>query len=170
MRYTFLLAIALWPATLLSAQQQRTLSGLVRSAAGDPVRGANVFLLETLDGAITDSIGRFRINAGISGPATLVVQRIGFRESRIPLPATDSINITLQSEAISLPALQVVAGRFSTGDGPDVQLNSIEVVSTPGAAADVYRALQTFPGLQTVDEGAGLFVRGGDIAETRVFL
>jgi hypothetical protein len=129
-----------------------------------------VFLLETLDGTITDSIGRFTLTARVVGRITLIVQRIGFRELRLPLSTADSLLITLQSEAIALPPLHVVAGRFSTGDGPDVQLNSIEVVSTPGAAADVYRALQTFPGLQTLDDGAGLFVRGGDIAETRVFL
>jgi vitamin B12 transporter len=64
----------------------------------------------------------------------------------------------------------VVAGGFRLGDQPDAVLNTLEVVQTPGAAADVYRALQTFPGLQAVDEGAGLFVRGGDVAETKVLL
>src|SRR5256885_1037107 len=40
----------------------------------------------------------------------------------------------------------------------------------PGATADVARAIQTLPGVQSVDEGTGLFVRGGDVSETRVFL
>jgi hypothetical protein len=51
-----------------------------------------------------------------------------------------------------------------------VALTPLEVVTTPGAAADVYRALQTFPGLQAVDEGAGLFVRGGDVGETKTLI
>jgi hypothetical protein len=34
----------------------------------------------------------------------------------------------------------------------------------------VNRAIQTLPGVQPVDEGTGLFVRGGDFTETRVLL
>jgi hypothetical protein len=30
--------------------------------------------------------------------------------------------------------------------------------------------MQTLPGVQNIDEGTGLFVRGGDVNETRVLL
>ena len=43
-------------------------------------------------------------------------------------------------------------------------------MTTPGATADVARAMQTLPGVQNVDEGTGLFVRGGDVSETKVLL
>ena len=46
----------------------------------------------------------------------------------------------------------------------------MDVVRTPGAAADVFWAVKTFPGVQQVEEGAGLFVRGGDVSETVVLL
>jgi hypothetical protein len=157
-------------ARALSAQETRTVRGVVQDEAGAPVRGANVFLIETLDGALSDSLGRFQFNTRAPAGAWLVAQRIGYRENRVQLAQSDSLHITLALEALLLPALQVQAGRFQTGNAPDAELTTLQVVSTPGASADVYRALQTFPGLQTVDEGAGLFVRGGDIAETRVFL
>jgi len=60
----------------------------------------------------------------------------------------------------------VLAGRMPLGNSPGAMLNSVEVVSTPGAAADINRSLQTFPGVQLVDEGNALFVRGGDSPET----
>ncbi|MFT3783991.1 MAG: TonB-dependent receptor plug domain-containing protein [Nibricoccus sp.] len=60
----------------------------------------------------------------------------------------------------------VIAGRMPTGAAPGAILNTVEVLSTPGSTADINRALQTFPGVQQVDEGNALFVRGGDSIET----
>ncbi len=153
-----------------AAQQARTLRGLIATESGEGIRGANVFVVETLDGTLSDSTGHFVLSTRAPVGSWLIAQRIGFRAARVQLTASAEVRMVLQLEAIALPALQVQAGRFQTGSAPDAELTSLQVVTTPGASADVYRALQTFPGLQTVDEGAGLFVRGGDIAETRVFL
>src|SRR5688572_15336993 len=155
---------------LLLSQQSRTITGFVHNQDGQPVRGANVFLVESLDGAISDSTGRFTFSTNAPIGAWALVQRIGYSETRFQLSSTDTIRIVLGLNAIALPTLNVQAGRFQTGNAADAELNTLQVVSTPGASADVYRALQTFPGLQSVNEGAGLFVRGGDIAETRVFI
>jgi hypothetical protein len=62
MRNFLLTLLTFWPA-LLSAQQ-RTLTGRVASSTGEPVRGANVFLLETLDGTITGCWWRWRMGQG----------------------------------------------------------------------------------------------------------
>ena len=167
---TLLVLSLLAAAQPVLAQQARTVRGVIVNEAGEGVRGANVFLLETLEGALSDSLGRFQFSTRAPAGAWLAAQRIGYREARLQLGGTDSLRIVLATEALLLPALQVQAGRFQTGNAPDAELTTLQVVSTPGASANVYRALQTFPGLQTVDEGAGLFVRGGDIAETRVFL
>ncbi len=56
------------------------------------------------------------------------------------------------------------------GNERGATLTALEVVSTPGATADIARAMQTLPGVQNVDEGTGLFVRGGDVSETKVLL
>ncbi|HXV87031.1 MAG TPA: TonB-dependent receptor, partial [Gemmatimonadales bacterium] len=135
--------------------------------------GANVFVLETLEGGLTGHAGRFSFTVARAGPVTVVVRRIGFVELRraVTLPLTDSLVLELVPQAVELDPLTVEAGRvLAPADEPDVALTSLGVVTTPGTAADVYRAIQTFPGLQAVDEGAGLFVRGGDVAETRIYL
>jgi hypothetical protein len=43
-------------------------------------------------------------------------------------------------------------------------------VTTPGANGDLFRALQSFPGVAAPGDGAGLFVRGGDVTETKTLL
>ena len=71
---------------------------------------------------------------------------------------------------MELSGVQVTGSSFTTGEGKGVTLNELEVVTTPGAAADIFRAIQTFPGVSGLDEGAGLIVRGGDVDEVKVFL
>jgi hypothetical protein len=164
------LAMGLTAASAAAAQQPRTVHGTVRLPSGEPVVGANVFVLETLDGALSDATGAFVLRTSAPAAAVLVAQRLGLRELRATLGTSDTVTLVLVPDAIALPGVNVIAGRFTSGSGPDAELTPIQAVSTPGAAADVYRALQSFPGLQAVDEGAGLFVRGGDVAETRVFL
>ena len=160
------------PPLNLSGQEPATVTGSVRDLAGRPLAGADAFLLETLEGAPTDSAGVFGFNATKSGRATLVIQQTGYLEVRrtVELPLTGPVSITMQLAPVTLEAITVEAGTYRLGNLPDVALDELEVVYTPGAAADPFRAIQTFPGLQSVGEGAGLFVRGGDLSETRVLL
>ncbi len=156
----------------LGAQVATEVRGEVRTSAGIGVAHANVFVLETLEGVLSDEAGRFRLQTNRRGPATLVVLAEGFREERLTLvlPVVEPVRIVLQESPILLPGLRATAGAFVAADAPDVSLTPLQVVTTPGAQADIYRAIQTFPGLQHVDEGAGLFVRGGDVTETKVLL
>ncbi|HEX5727121.1 MAG TPA: carboxypeptidase regulatory-like domain-containing protein [Longimicrobiaceae bacterium] len=75
------------------AAAQSTVRGTVRGAAGEPVAGANVFLLPSLEGTATDSAGNFSLSTAQRGAATLVVQRLGFAERRLALtlPAADAV-------------------------------------------------------------------------------
>jgi len=147
------------------------LRGEVRSDAGAPIEGANVFLLETLEGALTGAEGRFVVRTGRTGPATLVVRRIGFKPVQLllTLPAAP-VAITMVWEGATLAPVRVQAGRWTAGDERGATLTTLEVVTTPGTAANINRAIQTLPGTQTVDEGTALFVRGGDYIETKVLL
>ncbi len=146
--------------------------GTVHDAAGAPVDGVNVFLLETLEGALTGADGHFAFRTAHRGPATVIARRIGFGEVRrtVTLPLAAPLELALASAAIVLPVITAQAGRYTGGAEASATLSALEVVTTPGAAADIYRAIQTFPGLQQVDEGAGLFVRGGDVAETKILV
>ena len=146
--------------------------GLVRTADGAGIPGANVFILETLEGVLTDSSGRFAVATTAAGSLTLVVKRLGFQSVQRPvLPAErDSIVVILRPGGVTLAPITVQAGAYTAGEDRGATLTPLEVVTTPGTAADVNRAIQSLPGVQTVDEGTALFVRGGDYTETRIFL
>ena len=75
--------IALLLTAALLSQQSRTITGFVHNQTGEPVRGANVFLVETLEGAISDSTGRFSFSTRAPLGAWMVVQRIGYCETRL---------------------------------------------------------------------------------------
>src|SRR5688500_3383775 len=160
-------------AIALGSQQADSLgvSGEVRATDGTAIEGANVFLLETLEGALTGADGRFVVRTTRSGSATLVVRRLGFKPVRMPvtLPAA-LLTITMTPEASTLAPVRIQAGRWTAGDERGATLTTLEVVTTPGAAANVNRAIQTLPGTQNVDEGTALSVRGGDYTETKVLL
>lgn len=148
------------------------LSGSVTSAVGGPVVGADVFLLATLEGAQADTSGCFSIAASFSGRTVVVVRALGYEEFRVTvtLPLQDHFVIVLAPAAIVLPPLTVRAGSYVVSPDERAELTSLDVVTTPGTAADVLRAVQTLAGVQTIGDGASLIVRGGDAAETKVLL
>ena len=156
-----------------TARPQASVSGRVQASDRTPLVGASVFLAESLEGAVTDSAGTFAFATTASGGGTLVVDAAGYRQVRRPwTPESGSLTFVLArgSGAAGLAPIVVQAGRFTAGAERGATLTPREVVTTPGTAADVNRAIQTLPGVQPVDEGTGLFVRGGDFTETRVLL
>jgi hypothetical protein len=154
-----------------AARAQHALRGVVFARDGKVIRNANVFVLETLEGVVTGADGRFQINIADS-VATLVARGIGYvpANRRVTAPLPDSVVITLERAAPTLSPITVTASSYTASEERTATLTPLEVVTIPGTAADVNRALQTLPGVQQVDEGTGLFVRGGDAYETKVFL
>lgn len=155
-----------------AARTSRTIRGLVQASDSRPIESANVFIIETLDGVVTREDGRFAIPTAATGTLTLVVRRLGYAEQRRTVAERDTaaLVITLESSGVALAPVAVEAGQYTAGEERGATLTPLEVVTTPGTAADVNRAIQSLPGVQAGDEGTALFVRGGDFTETRVFL
>ncbi|MBL0938899.1 MAG: TonB-dependent receptor [Gemmatimonadaceae bacterium] len=147
--------------------------GIVRRADGRPMVAATVYLLETLEEARTDSSGHFVLRVGHRGIGTLVARALGHLPTAVDVvfPLDTSVVLTLVTAPPRLSAVTVVsAGEYRVGSGQRAAITPLEIVQMPGAAANVARALQALPGVQAVDEGTGLFVRGGDVSETRVLV
>lgn len=147
--------------------------GTIEQRNGRPVAGVNVFLTATLDGTLTDSAGRFRITTSYRGSTDLATRRIGFLPSQSAIVVTDSgaaLNMILDATAPVLSPLTVIASTYVAADERGATLSARDVVTIPGATADLGRAIQTLPGVQSVDEGNALYVRGGDQTETRIFI
>ena len=66
-------------ATFITANDEGSISGNVYTADGEPLWGANVYLLGTMLGASTDSSGSFAIEGISVGKYSLICDYIGYR-------------------------------------------------------------------------------------------
>jgi len=160
---------------LLMASDPCTIQGKVVDQKGNPLPYANIFLKGSVEGAMSDKAGEFNFQSRSSlGSATLICTYIGYTNFSVTIQLKSGETITqeikLQEEGVKGKTVYVTASAFTAADEEGVTLNSMDVVRTPGAAADLFWAIKSFPGLQQVEEGAGLFVRGGDVSETAVYL
>ncbi|MCK4420403.1 TonB-dependent receptor [candidate division WOR-3 bacterium] len=147
--------------------------GTVKNEKGEPLPGANVFLQKTLEGATTDIDGTFRFTTEREGIYTLLIRYMGYSEwlKVVELKGkTIDIKAILKESALKTEGVIITASSFTTGEEEGVTLTPLEVLMTPGAAADVCWAIKSYPGVQQTGDGAGLFVRGGEVTETKFIL
>ena len=168
--FVFLLATV----TPVVAQSTVSISGTVTTDKGEALQFVNVQVVGTVEGASTNRQGAFSFITSQAGRQVVRASMIGFESASqtIDLTNADSISLSfvLKESLVSLDEAIVTASAYATGDAEAVTLQSLEVVTTPGAAADIFLAIKTLPGVAMVDEGAGLFVRGGDVSETVLLL
>jgi len=149
---------------------QTQISGKVTDVDGLPLVGANIYIKDSYDGATSDLAGNFSFTTTTTGTQLLVAQYLGYYsvEKKIDL-TKNSINISfiLKEDDTSLEPVVLVAGSFDASDEKKaVVLKPMDIVTTASAAGDIYGALSTLPGNQTVGEQGRLFVRGGEAYET----
>jgi len=161
--------------TIIFAMGQHPISvtGVIKDEMGNGLAYVNVYFMDTLEGAMSNKNGHFLIRTHTQGKRVLRISHIGFMEKdEILIVDTSSIhmNIVLEKSYMEMDPISVSAGSFTMADEEGQTLTSLDVVTTAGAAADIFRAVQTFPGVNQVDEGAGMYVRGGDVSETTVIL
>jgi len=139
-----------------------------------PLYLAHISIPYSGDGGVSNQDGQFQITTKLIGKHKLVVSLIGYQKfwKEIDLIPGDTLrlHISLIQKTVKMKSAKVSGSSFSTGDGQGATLSELEVLTTPGAAADIFRALQTFPGVSSIDEGVGLLVRGGDVNEVKVLL
>src|SRR5262245_49311780 len=150
------------------------LRGTVVDQSGLPVPRALVYIEGTQTSTETDDTGRFSLALTPVKAGTLTIFRDGFSPVTVLFDPVDPL--TLERQRITLvPApitdtVTVTAPRAPSPPASSFAMRPLDVVRTPGAAADLMRALQTLPGVAQIDEGAGLYVRGGDTSEVLVLL
>src|SRR5438270_9921265 len=78
----------------ITVSAQQSVSGTLRTPAGEPLVGATVTVKGSKTTTTTDASGHFTINAPQGG--TLVVSSVGFHSQEIPVTGTDLSATTLQ--------------------------------------------------------------------------
>ena len=154
--------------------QHPEIRGTVTNKKNEPLAFANIFLKSSMEGTISNEKGEFSFKTSALGKVTVICSYIGYtqfeKDFELKKGSILDIKIQLQQELIKGKQVMITASAFTAADEEGVTLTALDVVRTPGAAADIFWAIKSFPGLQQVEEGAGLFVRGGDVSENVVLL
>ncbi len=150
----------------------RSLSGVVTDGR-EPLAGANVFILGTIDGCLTDSLGRFSFTTSQTGEVTLKATFIGYEDYTLTadINLMGHLTIRMNEQATTINELVVTASTFSFGKSDNFKtMDALDVVMAGNSCGDIVAALQTLPGTQKVGEDGKLYVRGGESDECQTFV
>ena len=153
-------------------QAQTIISGTI-SDGKETLAGANVFILGTIEGCLTDSLGRFSFTTTQAGEVTLKVTFIGFDDYTLKADASKlhDLSIRMSERATTINEVVVTASTFSFGKSDNFKtMDALDVVMAGNSCGDIVAALQTLPGTQTVGEDGKLYVRGGESEECQTFV
>jgi hypothetical protein len=134
--------------TLVQLKAQRVVTGTVADGQR-PLAGANVFILGTIDGALTDSLGHFSFTTGAKGEATLRVTFVGYEELSLKLHVEHmhGLLLTLRQQLVSIDEVVVQASTFRYGKANSMKtMNAVDIALTGNSCGDVVAALQSLPG------------------------
>ena len=155
---------------LTNAQSKTTISGRVKDENNKPIPYANVFLLNTSDGTMSEDDGSFSFKTAQTGKVTLIASMVGYTKYSKDIEITPLKNIVeeivLSESAVKLNEAIVTASSYGSDKEKGLVISRIDVLTTPGGATDIYQSLKTMPGVTQVSESAELYVRGGDPIET----
>ena len=164
-RYLFLLALLVLSVV---ANAQHTISGtIIDEASGETLIGATVLDQLSGKGTVTNVSGHYSLTLK-SDTAHLRITFVGYEPQYygLKLKKNEKLNVALRS---SLQLQEVVITAERAGDVRSSQMSAIDVpierlksVPVLFGEADIVKALQLMPGVQSGSEGnSGFYVRGG---------
>ncbi len=124
------------------AQQLLTVNGTIVDQTGAPVPGANIIVVGTTNGTISDASGKFEI-ADVPSTASLEIRFIGFVTQIIAVDGRNSINVTMADEVTMLGEMVVVGygvQRKSDVTGAMAVVNAENLTTRP--VTNVFEAMQ----------------------------
>ena len=153
-----------------SAMSQTTVTGTITDGR-EPLAGANVFIIGTIDGCLADSLGRFSFQTSKTGELTLRVTFMGFEDYTLTTSQPTDLVITMRERATTIDEVVVTASTYSFGKSDNFKtMDALDVVMAGNSCGDIVAALQSLPGTQKVGENGKLYVRGGESDECQTFV
>lgn len=152
------------------AMSQTVISGVVTDGR-EPMAGANVFIIGTIDGCLTDSLGRFEFVTSKTGELNIKTTFIGFDDAVLTTTESKNLLIRMREQATTINEVVVTASTYSFGKSDNFKtMDALDVVMSGNSCGDIVAALQTLPGTQKVGENGKLYVRGGESDECQTFI
>ena len=153
-----------------NAMSQTIVSGIVTDGR-EPMAGANVFIIGTIDGCLTDSLGRFEFVTSKTGELNIKTTFIGFDDAVLTTTEPHDLVIRMHERATTINEVVVTASTYSFGKSDNFKtMDALDVVMSGNSCGDIVAALQTLPGTQMVGENGKLYVRGGESDECQTFI
>ena len=123
---------AIGSSTEFYAQQQKSVTGKVTDASGNPLPGVTVIIKGTTNGTVTNFDGNYTL-PNIPEDAILSFSFVGMKTQEIPTAGKTAINITLVEDAIGIE--EVVAVGYGTMKKSDVtgSVSTVKVNETQAA-------------------------------------
>ena len=150
------------------AYAQKSVTGTVKDATGEPMIGVSILVDGTTIGAVTDFDGNFTIK-DVPENGVLKISYIGYKDQKIAVAGKSSFNVTMQEDAAALDEIVVVGygtmkKKDLTGSVSSVKTDDLQKV----AGANALSAMQAkVPGVdlqQTnggqAGEGVSMTLRG----------
>ena len=134
-----------------AAFAQKTVTGTVKDATGEPMLGVSVVVDGTSIGSVTDLDGNFTIQK-VPENATLKISYVGYKEQKLQVAGKSSFQIVMDEDNQGLDEVVVIGygtvkKRDLTGSVASVKQNDIAQVAAP----DAMQAMQAkVPGLDLV--------------------
>lgn len=152
------------------SQSKVKIEGRIFDEDKTPLPMVMVFVSNSGDGAMSNDKGEFSFSTKLKGKIILNANLLGYEKFSTEIDVQDQKRITLDIElresALKMKESVVSASSFGSEKGKGLVLSRIDVLTTPGGAADLFQSLKTMPGITQVSESAELYVRGGDPIET----
>src|SRR5438874_249950 len=173
----FALAIGIATSSLAAQEVTGKVEGTVSDQAGAPVANAQVFVVGTSFGAVTNDKGYYFINNVPVGTYSLRAQFIGYAPSevravRVLGGQTQTVPIKMQSSAVVLTGITVTAA--ANPIVPRDQVTSKAIVSGDLVdhlpVDDVRSVIALTPGVVESGSSAGVSIRGGRPGEANVYI
>ena len=149
---------------------QTTVSGIVTDGK-ETLAGVNVFIIGTIDGCLTDSLGRFSFQTSKTGELTLRATLLGFEDCTMTTSQTSDLHLMMRERATAIDEVVVSASTYHFGKSDNFKtMDALDVVMSGNSCGDIVAALQSLPGTQKVGENGKLYVRGGESDECQTFV
>ena len=151
---------------------QTIVTGIVSDGKG-PLAGANVFIIGTIDGCLTDSVGHFSFTTSKTGQVTLKTTFVGYEDYLLTMDVSQlaHLSVRMKEQVMNISEVMVTASTFCFGKSENFKtMSALDVVMAGNSCGDVVAALQTLPGTQVVGENGKLYVRGGESEECQTFV
>ena len=164
---------------LSTADQGRVRGTVTDSSNGQPIPYANVVLKGTSLGSSTNSAGFYHILSVPPGTYVLVVSQVGYHTKELTVAVRENqitqTDIQLSLAVIEKGEILIVGERPARPNEANLGLTRISTkeiaMVPPGVEADIFKALQSSPGVTTTsDVSARYYVRGGGSDQNLVLL